>query len=209
MLAAPLAIAQTAPVDSTGTPAMLAQATAPPPTTPPPPPAPVRHATATRYTALSGSFLKPEGNFADLAEDGWSITLEGYGFTNARRKVAAGTELGYYDFGAGKGPLGVESKVWFVPVDLVLRVFPKSDAGTLSPFVQGGIGFNYVRTELGGAMNTDVEFGAQAGVGVLLHSSGRSALKVDGIYHWIFAGGNGTDVEFVSVRGGIVVPMTR
>jgi hypothetical protein len=207
MLAAPLAIAQAAPADSTGSPVAQTQTSSPPPTTTAPPPALVRR--PTRFGALSGSWLSPRGDFADLVEDGWSITGEGFQFTNPARKVAAGTELGYYDFGARKGPLGVESKIWFVPVDLVLRVFPKSDAGRLSPFVQGGGGFNYVRSEVGGALHTDIEFGAQAGVGLLLHGSGRTALKVDGIYHWIFGGGNGADPEFWSVRGGIVVPMMR
>jgi hypothetical protein len=205
--AAPLAIAQTAPADSTGTPAMLAQNTAPPPTTTMPPSPPAWR--PTRFGALSGSWLGPRGDFADLVADGWSITGEGYQFTNPMRKIAAGTELGYYDFAAKKGPLGVESKLWFVPVDIVLKFFPKSDGGRLSPFIQGGGGFNYVRSEVGGALHTDIEFGAQAGVGILLHGSGRTALKVDGIYHWIFGGGNGADPEFVSVRGGIVVPMMR
>jgi hypothetical protein len=200
-LAAPLALAQTAPVDSTGLPPVQTQAT--------PPPAPVRRPTTSRYGALSGSLLVPGGDFADVVEDGWSITVEGFQFTNPRRKVTVGTELGYYDFGGKKGPLGVDSKVWFVPVDLVLRALPMSDAGRLSPFAQGGIGFNYVRTDVGGATDTDVEFGAQAGFGVLLHGNGSKALKVDAVYHWIFGGGNGTDVEFWSVRGGIVVPMMR
>jgi hypothetical protein len=204
-LAAPLAFAQTAPPDSTGAPAIQTQTSAPSPITSTP--LPPHRPTSARYAALSGSWLSPDGDFANLVEDGWSITAEAIQFINPTRKIAAVTEFGYYDFGTKEGPLGLDSNVWFVPVDLALRIFPKSDAGRLAPFIQGGFGFNYIRSEVAGSVATDIEFGAQTGVGVLLQGSGRTALKVDGIYHWIFGGGGGTNVEFWSVRGGIVVPM--
>ena len=175
----------------------------------PPPSAPGYRPLYTRYVGLSGSWLVPEGDFADFADKGWSVTLEGYQFTNPTRKIAAGTEVGYYDFPGKKGPLGLESKLWTIPVDLALRVFPRADKGVLAPFAQGGIGFNYVQTDVGNAVDKDVKFGAQAGFGTLLNTSGKASLKADAIYHWIFSGNNNSNVEFWSVRAGIVWPMAR
>jgi len=163
-----------------------------------------------RYVGLSGSVLVPQGDFADFADNGWSVTLEGYQFTNQMRKIEVGTEFGYYDFGGKDNALGIESKLWTIPVDLALRVFPRSaNKGVLSPFIQGGIGFNYVQTEVGNAVDKNVKFGAQAGFGTLLNSAGKTSIKADAIYHWIFSGNNNSNVEFWSLRAGIVVPMMR
>src|SRR5215831_5595379 len=71
--AASSALAQTAPVDSTG--ASVVHATTLTAEQ-------VRRPTFSRYVALSGAWLKPGGDFANLVEDGWSITGEGFQFTN-------------------------------------------------------------------------------------------------------------------------------
>src|SRR4029079_7148572 len=163
----------------------------------------------TRYVGLSGSWLVPERVCADFADKVWSATLEGYHFTNQTRKIAAGTEVGYYDFPGKENALGIDSKMWTVPVDLALRVFPRADKGVLSPFIQGGIGVSYIQTEVGNAVDKDVKFGTQAGFGALLNSSGKTSLKVDAVYHWIFSGNNNSNVEFWSVRAGIVWPMVK
>ena len=159
-------------------------------------------ATAYRFGGLAGSWLMPSGDFADMAGDGWAITVQGYQFINPSRKVAVGSEIGYQSFGK-KNQIGVSN----FPVDLVLRIFPKPESERAKLFVQGGLGFNSTRVEIGNSSSTDYNFGTQAGVGLELHGQGPAVFTVDAVYHWIFAAG--TDPNFVALRGGILVPITR
>ena len=169
---------------------------------PPPPPASKAMPTAYRYGGLSGAWLIPNGDFANIASDGWAIVINGEQFINPSKKIAVGSEVGYYSFGKKNG-IGTSN----FPVDAVLKFFPKADAGKLRPFAQGGLGFNYTRTEVGNSSRSDYYFGTQAGFGAELHGDGPAALMIDGIYHWVFA--TGTDLNFWSIRGGILVPIMR
>ena len=155
-----------------------------------------------RYGGLSGAWLMPSGDFGDIAADGWAISLDGYQFMDPAKKIAVGSEIGYYDFGEKNGV-----DVSNFPVDLVLKVFPKGDRSKVRPFIQGGIGFNYTKVESYRATASDYYFGTQAGFGFTVHGGGAAAFKVSGTYHWIFA--SGVDPEFWSLRGGILIPMSR
>jgi hypothetical protein len=177
-------------------------------TAPPPAPAPqaapqaAARPSPSRYGGLSGAWLMPDGDFSDIAKDGWAIILDGYQFMDPSKKVAIGTELGYYDFGEKNGV-----DVSNFPIDLVLKIFPKGDRAKVRPFLQGGIGFNYTKVETYRASASDYYFGTQAGVGFTIHGKGPAAFKISGTYHWIFA--SGVDPEFWSLRGGILIPMGR
>lgn len=172
-----------------------------PPTTPAPAPKPAPP-NVWRYGALSGAWLMPSGDFEKFASDGWAITLDGYQFVDLNKRIAVGTEVGYYDFGE-KNTVDVSN----FPVDAVLRIFPKGDQTKIRPFIQGGLGFNYTRTEVNRSSASDYYFGTQAGGGLTLHGGGPVAFRVDAVYHWVFA--DEPDYDFWSLRGGILIPMAR
>jgi hypothetical protein len=83
----------------------------------------------------------------------------------------------------------------------------KPGTGKLDLYLTGGLGFNYMRTEVGNASSSDYYFGTQAGAGVELHTSGAVSLVVDAVYHWIYA--SGIDANFIALRGGLVIPLSR
>ena len=218
MLAAQAALAQapTAP-DTTAKPtqtmpppAAAAPVMAPPPAaapvTPPPSPPPSTAAATKpqvyRFGSISGSWLKPRGDFDKIAGDGWAITLEGYQFITPTKKVAIGSQVGYQSFGKKNGV-----SVSNFPVDALIKFFPKPGTGKADLYGTGGLGFNYMRTDLVYTTNSDYFFGTQAGAGVELHTGGPASLVVDAVYHWIFS--NGTDTNFIAVRAGLVIPMMR
>lgn len=186
----------------------VAMSTADAQTNPPPAPNPqalpqsAARPSPYRYGGLSGAWLMPGGDFSEFAADGWAISIDGYQFLDPAKKIAVGSEFGYYDFGEKNGV-----DVSNFPFDLVLKVFPKGDVTKVRPFILGGIGFNYMRTEGYLTTVTDYYFGTQAGAGFTLHGDGPAAFKVSGSYHWIFT--DGTDPEFWSLRGGILIPMSR
>lgn len=176
--------------------AALAQAPPPPPVSTPARPM------AARYGSISGSWLMPSGDFENFASDGWAITLEGYQFVTPTRKLAVGTQVGYQSFGEKSGV-----SVSNFPVDAVLKFFPRPSMGKADLYLTGGLGFNYQRTEVRNSSAYDYYFGTQAGAGVELHTSGPVSVAVDAAYHWIFA--SGTDTNFIALRGGLVIPLTR
>ena len=178
---------------------------APPPTapgTPPPPASAPKQARprAGRYGSISGSWLMPTGDFENVAGDGWAITLEGYQFIHP--KAAFGSQAGYQSFGEKNGV-----QVSNFPVDAVLKFYPKPGTGKIDLYLTGGIGFNYHRTEVGNSSVTDYYFGTQAGAGLELHTNGPVSVLVDGVYHWIFS--DGIDTDFIALRGGLAIPLTR
>jgi hypothetical protein len=173
-------------------------------------PRPPATQTPWRYGGISGAWLIPSGDFSKLVNDGWAITLEGYQFVDPTKKIAVGTEIGYYDFGEkSTNDFGAKNTfdVATFPVDFVLKIFPKGDQTKARPFLCGGLGFNYVRTDINHSSASDYYFGTQAGGGLTLHGSGAAAFKIDGVYHWVFT--NGTDIDFWSVRAGLLIPMAR
>src|SRR5262245_50904691 len=105
VLAVQVALAQApTPPDTSATPTQTPPPAVAPPVTPPPaatpappPPAPAQTSAgasspkAYRYGSISGSWLKPTGDFETFAKDGWAITLEGYQFLTPNRKVAIGS----------------------------------------------------------------------------------------------------------------------
>jgi len=221
MLAAQVALAQApTPADTTAKPTQTTPppaaaapvvtpppAAAPAPTPPPPPPPAASSAAATkpqvyRFGSISGSWLRPSGDFDKVASDGWAITLEGYQFITPTKKIAVGSQLGYQSFGKKNGVT-----VSNFPVDAVLKFFPKPGTGKIDIYGTGGLGFNYQRTDVGYATNSDYFFGTQAGAGAELHTGGPASLVVDAVYHWIFT--NGTDSNFIALRAGLVIPMMR
>ena len=155
-----------------------------------------------RYGSISGSWLSPSGDFSKIANDGWAITLEGFQFLNPTKKIAVGSQVGYQSFGKKNG-VGHSN----FPVDAVLKFFPKPGSGKADLYGTGGIGFNYMRTDVGNSSSSDYFFGTQAGAGVELHGKGPASLVVDAVYHWVFS--TGTSTNFVALRGGILVPMMR
>jgi hypothetical protein len=183
-----------------------------PPVTPPPTAAPVSpppaaapastKPTAYRFGSISGSYLKPTGDFKDGAGSGWAITLEGFQFISPTKKIAIGSQVGYQSFGEKNGV-----SVSNFPVDALLKIYPKPGTGKADLFFTGGLGFNYTRTDVGLATNSDYYFGTQAGGGLELHTKGPASLVVDAVYHWIFA--QPKDINFIALRGGLVIPMTR
>jgi hypothetical protein len=215
MLAAQAALAQ-APPDTSATPAQApppAQTPPPvvaPPVTPPPTPAPVAPppAQATpskpgvyRFGSISGSYLKPSGDFDKLAGSGWGITLEGFQFISPTKKIAIGSQVGYQSFGKKNGVSYSN-----FPVDALLKIYPKPGTGKADLFLTGGLGFNYTRQDVGNVSNSDYNFGTQAGGGLELHTNGPASLLVDAVYHWVFAS---PDMNFIAIRGGLVIPMMR
>ena len=158
--------------------------------------------TSYRYGGISGSWLTPSGDFDKVAGDGWAITLEGFQFIDPNKKIAVGSQVAYQSFGKKNGV-----SVSNFPVDAVLKFYPKPGSGKADLYLTGGLGFNYMRTDVGFATNTDYFFGTQAGVGVQLHTGGPVDLLVDGVYHWIFS--TGTDANFVALRAGLAVPLVR
>jgi len=212
MLAAQAAMAQ-APPDTSARPAptpppVVAPPVTPPPAAAPPPAAPAPTQTAPsnpgvyRFGSISGSWLKPTGDFEKAAGDGWAITLEGFQFINPTKKIAIGSQVGYQSFGEKAGV-----SVSNFPVDALLKIYPKPGTGKADLFLTGGLGFNYTRTDVGFATNSDYYFGTQAGVGLELHTNGPASLLVDAVYHWIFA--SPKDINFIALRGGLVIPMMR
>lgn len=169
---------------------------------PPPPTSTTARPLAARYGGISGSWLMPSGDFEKIANDGWAITLEGYQFVTPTRKLAVGTQIGYQSFGEKNGV-----SVSNFPVDALLKFFPKPGMGKADFYLTGGLGFNYHRTEVLHSTSYDYYFGTQAGAGVELHTGGPVSLAVDAVYHWIFA--SGTDTNFIALRGGLVIPLTR
>lgn len=211
MFAAQAALAQApTPPDTSATPAQTPPPVVAPPVTPPPAPAPApppAQATPSkpgvyRFGSISGSWLKPTGDFEKASGDGWAITLEGFQFINPTKKIAIGSQVGYQSFGEKNGV-----SVSNFPVDALLKIYPKPGTGKADLYVTGGLGFNYTRTDVGFATNSDYYFGTQAGVGMELHTNGPASLLVDAVYHWVFA--SPTDINFIALRGGLVIPMMR
>ena len=211
MLAAQVALAQAPPPpDTTSIQQTQTPPAAPAPmpaAAPAPPPSPQHTASASRpqvyrYGSLSGSWLLPSGDFDKVANDGWAITLEGYQYVVPTKKIAVGSQVGYQSF-AKKNGVAVSN----FPVDAVLKFYPKPGSGKADLYGTGGLGFNYMRTEVGHASSTDYFFGTQAGAGVDLHTSGPLSIVVDAVYHWIFS--SGTDSNFIALRAGLLVPMMR
>jgi len=220
MLVAQAALAQApTPPDTSATPAQTPPPVVAPPVTPPPAAAPPVQAPAPvapppaqatpskpgvyRFGCISGSYLKPTGDFKDkAAESGWAITLEGFQFINPTKKIAIGSQVGYQSFGEKNGV-----SVSNFPVDALLKIYPKPGTGKADLFLTGGLGFNYTRTDVGLATNSDYYFGTQAGAGLELHTNGPASLLVDAVYHWVFA--SPTDINFIALRGGLVIPMMR
>src|SRR5262245_21296696 len=206
MLAATAALAQAPPdtsVHVTQAPPAPAPV-APPPVAPPPAkaaPAPSNPGVY-RFGTLTGSWLKPQSDFKKGAGDGWAITLEGYQFINPTKKIAIGSQVGYQSFGKKNGV-----SVSNFPVDALLRIYPKPGTGKADLYLTGGLSFNYTRTDVGFATNSDYYFGTQAGGGLELHTNAPASLLVDATYHWVFA--SPTDINFIALRGGIVIPMMR
>jgi hypothetical protein len=219
MLVAQAALAQApTPPDSSATPAqtpppVVAPPVTPPPAavTPPPTPAPVAPAPSQaspskpgvyRFGSISGSWLRATGDFEKAASDGWAITLEGFQFINPTKKIAIGSQVGYQSFGEKNGVSYSN-----FPVDALLKIYPKPGTGKADLFFTGGLGFNYTRVDVGLATNSDYYFGTQAGAGLELHTNGPASLVVDATYHWIFA--SPTDINFIALRAGLVIPMMR
>jgi hypothetical protein len=219
MLAAQAALAQTpTPPDTSSRPPAVAPPVTPPPAAPPPvatptPPPPAAAASSAssaaaprprvnRYGSISGSYLKPAGDFDNVASDGWAITLEGYQFIVPTKKIAVGSQVGYQSFGEKAG-ISVSN----FPVDAVLKFYPKPGTGKGDVYITGGLGFNYMRTDVGFATNSDYFFGTQAGVGVELFGASGIGVVVDGVYHWVFT--DGVDANFIALRAGLLVPMMR
>jgi hypothetical protein len=212
MLVAQAALAQApTPPDTSATPTQTPPPAVAPPVTPPPVAAPPAAAPTTtspskptvyRFGSISGSYLKPTGDFDNAAGSGWAITLEGFQFINPTKKIAIGSQVGYQSFGEKKGV-----SVSNFPVDALLKIYPKPGTGKADLFFTGGLGFNYTRTDVGLATNSDYYFGTQAGGGLELHTKGPASLVVDAVYHWIFA--QPKDINFIALRGGLVIPMTR
>jgi hypothetical protein len=92
-------------------------------------------------------------------------------------------------------------------VDAVLKIYPKPGTGKIDIYGTGGLGFNYMRTEVGHSTSSDYFFGTQAGVGMELHGNGAVGIIADAVYHWVFS--TGTDANFVALRVGLVIPMVR
>jgi hypothetical protein len=210
LLAAQAAWAQT-PADTTHmqppvTQPPVTQPAPPPVTPPPPPPPPMKTAAprAARYGSISGSWLKPTGDFEKAAGDGWAITLEGFQFITPTQKIAIGSQVGYQSFGEKNGV-----SVSNFPVDAILKFYPKPGTGKIDIYGTAGLGFNWQRVDVKGFGNTsDYFFGTQAGAGAEIHMEGRPvSLVVDAVYHWIFT--DSIDTNFIALRGGIVVPLTR
>ena len=177
-------------------PAGLAQAPPPPATATPSKP------DVYRFGSISGSWLIPSGDFEKAAGDGWAITLEGFQFIDPSKRIAVGSQVGYQSFGEKNGV-----SVSNFPVDAVLKFYPKPGTGRADVYLTGGLGFNYTRTDVGFATNSDYYFGTQAGAGLVLHTNGPVSLLVDAVYHWVFA--SPTDMTFAALRGGIVIPLMR
>jgi hypothetical protein len=208
MLGAQVVNAQTSTPPDTAA-MQLAQATQPAPTPAPAPPPAAQPSTAAaprpaiyRYGSISGSWLIPSGDFSNIANDGWAITLEGYQFLPPAKKIAVGSQVGYQSFGKKNG-VGVSN----FPVDAVLKFFPKPGKGKADLYFTGGLGFNYERTDVGHSSSSNYYFGTQAGVGMELHGKGPVGLVTDAVYHWIFS--SGTNTDFIALRAGLLVPMMR
>ena len=204
ILAAQLAQAQApTPADTTHA---TQPASTPPPVTPPPSPPPAAAKPAMppvyRYGVISGSWLLPSGDFDKVAGDGWAITLEGLQFLTPDKKVAVGSQVGYQAFGKKNGVT-----VSNFPVDALLKFYPKPGSGKADFYVTGGLGFNYMRTEVSHSSSSDYFFGTQAGVGVQIHGKGPVGFLVDAVYHWVFS--TGTDADFIALRGGLTVPLMK
>jgi hypothetical protein len=158
---------------------------------------------AARYGGISGGWLKPVGDFENIAGDGWAIILEGFQFIGPTEKIAVGSQIGYQSFSRKNGV-----EVSNFPVDAVLKFYPRPGTGRLDIYATGGLGFNYQRVDVGSfGDSSDYFFGTQAGVGAEIHSNGPVSIIVDAVYHWIFA--DEVDSNFIALRGGIVLPLTR
>jgi hypothetical protein len=144
----------------------------------------------------------PTGDFENIAGDGWAITLEGYQFITPAKNIAIGSQVGYQSFGE---KLGVSTSNF--PVDAVLKFYPRPGTGKADLYLTGGLGFNYQRTDVGFATNSDYFFGTQAGAGLELIGSKGLGLVVDAVYHWVFT--DSPDMNFIALRAGLLVPMMR
>jgi len=211
----PAARAQTA--DSTGT--VTAPPVTPPPVAPapvapapvPPPPAakPVSSDLAYRYAGISGLYTLPQGDFGDIAGDGWGILISGEQFVNPSHMVAITSEVGYLDFGS-KSKGAVNTSFSMFPVQAGLRIYPmmqKKPDSKMQLFGEGGLGFFYTRTEVGASSSTDYNFGTNAGAGVRLSANPKLSLLFDATWNWVFA--TGTDPNYLALRGALMIPMVR
>jgi hypothetical protein len=169
---------------------------------------------AYRYGGISGLYTMPQGDFGDIAGDGWGIFITGEQFLNPTRAIAVTTDFGYLDFGSEKFG-SVETDINMFPVTFGLRVYPlagKNPDSKAQLFGQGGMGFYYTRTEvsqgfLGSASNYDYYFGMNAGAGVKLAANPKMALLFDATWNWVF-GGN-PDPNFLAFRGALMFPVGR
>ena len=210
------AAAQTPPDTTAAQPVAPAPAPTPPPPPPPVAPPPAKPAPAAapgsyRYGGLSGTWTKPQGDFGDLAGDGWGILVMGEQFVNPTRMIAITSDVGYLDFGS-KTKAGTRTDFSMFPVQAGLRVYPlaqKKPDSKAQFFGEGGIGFFTTRSEietgLGASSNYDYYFGTSAGVGVKLAANPKISLLIDATWNWVFA--TGTDPNYLSLRGGLMVPV--
>jgi hypothetical protein len=174
----------------------------PTPTPAPPPSTAAARPAVYRFGSLSGSWLRPRGDFEKVADNGWAITVEGFQFLSPAKKIAVGSQIGYQSFGK-KNDIGVSN----FPVDAVLKFYPKPGSGKLDLYGTGGLGFTYQRVDVGRSSESNYYFGTQAGVGAEMHGEGPVGLIGDAVYHWVYATGGGAN--FIALRLGIVVPMVR
>ena len=167
-----------------------------------------------RWGGLSGLWTMPQGDFKDIAGDGWGIVILGEQFLNPTGMIAVTSDVGYLDFGS-KSIGNTKFDVNMFPVMAGIRVYPtaqKNPDSRAKLFGQGGLGFYTTRAEvqtgaIGSASEYDYYFGVNAGAGVKLATGGNAALLFDANWNWVF-GGN-PDPNFLTLRGAIMVPVGR
>jgi hypothetical protein len=180
----------------------------------PPPPAPKPAASQPafhRYGGISGLWTKPQGDFKDQAGDGWGILIMGEQFLNPTHMVAVTTDIGYLDFGSKKVGNTTNDFSMF-PFQAGIRVYPmmqKKPDSKMQIFGQGSLGFFTTRTEVKNAFGStskyDYDFGTGAGLGVRLNAGPAAVLLFDANWNWVFA--TGTDLDYLALRGGIMIPV--
>lgn len=158
------------------------------------------------YAGALGGWTRCTGPTRDLAGDGWCALLVAGQFVDAGRRLALGSEIGHYDLGRRD-----DAKLRLHPVDVVFQAHLAPSAARLRPFVQGGLGVQYVRTETRTLRRYDYDLGVSLGAGAAYQTRGTLDLLVDAGYHWVFAGHSplGRDLGFLALRGGVTVPLGR
>jgi len=192
----------------------VAEAQAPPTVASPVPSSPVAsQPMAYRYGGISGLYTMAQGDFGDIAGDGWGILITGEQFVNPSHMVAITSDVGYLDFGS-KTKGGVKTDFSMFPVQAGLRIYPmmeKKPDSKMQLFGEGGLGFFYTRSEVetvvGATSNYDYYFGTSAGGGVRFMANPKLTLLVDATWNWVFA--TGTDPNYLALRGALMIPIVR